>query len=156
MIRKAIPQDAPRINELLLQVQKVHSDIRPDLFVAGGKKYTDDQLAELIRQSEDSPIFVWTDANNMICGYAFCQYVITEGNCQLHPRKSLYIDDLCVDAASRRMHVATDLYAFVVEEAKRQGCNSITLNVWEGNDGARQFYEKSGMVPLKTTMEKIL
>ena len=32
----------------------------------------------------------------------------------------------------------------------------MTLNVWEGNDTARRFYEKMGMVPKETQMEFIL
>lgn len=38
MIRLAGIRDIKGINRLLLQVQKVHSDIRPDLFKDGGKK----------------------------------------------------------------------------------------------------------------------
>ena len=38
MIRLASIRDIKGINRLLLQVQKVHSDIRPDLFKDGGKK----------------------------------------------------------------------------------------------------------------------
>ena len=39
MIRLASIRDIRGINELLLQVQKVHSDIRPDLFKYIGTKY---------------------------------------------------------------------------------------------------------------------
>ena len=33
------------------------------------------------------------------------------------------------------------------------GCADITLNVWEGNDAARAFYEKLGMRPRETRLE---
>ena len=33
---------------------------------------------------------------------------------------------------------------------------NINLNVWEGNDNARKFYETMGLKPMKTTMEYIL
>ena len=36
------------------------------------------------------------------------------------------------------------------------GCYEVTLNVWEGNDTARRFYEKMGMVTKETQMEFIL
>ena len=39
------------------------------------------------------------------------------------------------------------------EEARRLGCAAVTLNVWEGNDAARRFYEKMGMTPRSATME---
>ena len=38
-------------------------------------------------------------------------------------------------------------------EARRLGCSAVTLNVWEGNDAARRFYEKMGMTPRSATME---
>lgn len=41
-------------------------------------------------------------------------------------------------------------------EAKRLGCYNITLNEWEGNEGARKFYERLGMEPQRTTLELIL
>ena len=38
--------------------------------------------------------------------------------------------------------------------AKQTGCYTVTLNVWEGNDGARHFYEKMGMFVRETQMER--
>ena len=32
----------------------------------------------------------------------------------------------------------------------------MTLNVWEGNDAARAFYDKMGMRPKETQLELIL
>lgn len=37
--------------------------------------------------------------------------------------------------------------------AKQTGCYTVTLNVWEGNDSARHFYEKMGMFVRETQME---
>ena len=70
--------------------------------------------------------------------------------------KTLYIDDLCVDEACRGQHIGRSLYEFVLAFAKKQGCYNVTLNVWECNTGAKRFYEKCGLVPQKTGMEKIL
>ena len=43
-----------------------------------------------------------------------------------------------------------------VSEAKKLGCYELTLNVWEGNDGALAFYKAMGMKPKETQMEYIL
>ena len=40
--------------------------------------------------------------------------------------------------------------------AYKQICNDVSLNVWEGNDKARLFYEKIGMKVRKTQMEYLL
>ena len=55
-IRRANFDDIPRISDLLLQVHKVHSDKRPDIFRRGSKKYTEDELREIIADDE-RPIF---------------------------------------------------------------------------------------------------
>ena len=39
------------------------------------------------------------------------------------------------------------------KEARRLGCSSITLNVWEGNDAALNFYRSMGMKTRSRTME---
>lgn len=70
MIRLAGIRDINGINRLLLQVQKVHSNIRSDLFKEGGKKYSDSELEEIVKNSE-TPIFV-CELDNKIVGYAFC------------------------------------------------------------------------------------
>lgn len=154
MIRRAENKDIDKINELLFQVQKVHSDKRPDIFKAGEKKYTTEELKEIIAD-DTRPVYVY-DENGEVLGYSFCIYQIQEETPQLHKRKTLYIDDLCVDEKVRGKHIGTSLYKFIVKTAKENFCDSITLNVWALNDSAAAFYEKAGLKPLKTTMENIL
>ena len=36
---------------------------------------------------------------------------------------------------------------------KEQGCYDVTLNVWEGNDRARKFYENCGLTVRETFLE---
>ena len=45
---------------------------------------------------------------------------------------------------------------YVLEYAKKLGCYNLTLNVWEGNDSAMQFYKNIGLRIQKIGMEKIL
>ena len=70
-IRWAETRDMPRINELLMQVELVHHNIRPDLFRNGGRKYTNEQLAAIIAD-DARPILVAVDENDYLLGYAFC------------------------------------------------------------------------------------
>ena len=51
-IRPAEAPDIPALDRLLLQVHRVHSNARPDLFRAGAKKYTDDELAAILALKE--------------------------------------------------------------------------------------------------------
>ena len=69
-IRRAKFKDIPQLDKLLFEVHKIHSDIRPDLFTVGEKKYTDEELERII-VDEQKPIFV-AEHNGKVKGYAFC------------------------------------------------------------------------------------
>ena len=49
LIRRAEEKDLAGINRLLHQVNDVHAAGRPDLFTPGGKKYTDEELLQILR-----------------------------------------------------------------------------------------------------------
>ena len=153
-IRRAKDSDLKEINELLAQVDLVHHIIRPDLFNIGNK-YTDEQVLEIIKD-EKTPVFVAVDENDKTMGYAFCMFKQHLTEEFLTDIKTLYIDDLCGDEHLRGQHVGSALYDYVCNFAKENGCYNITLNVWEGNDSAKRFYESVGMKPQKTGMEMIL
>ena len=152
-IRRAETRDADRINELLFQVAKIHANGRPDIFKTATKKYSDEELIKIIG-NDDSPIFVATDENDYILGYAFCIFEEIKDSVLLKDKKTLYIDDICVDENSRGKHVGQSLYDFVENFAEEKGFDNITLNVWSFNESAYKFYENCGMTPLKITMEK--
>lgn len=154
-VRNASKKDIPRLIALLYQVHKVHSDGRPDLFRRGNKKYTEEELVSIL-SNEKTPIYVAVDETDTAQGYAFCIVEEIEGDLSLMDRKSLYIDDLCVDEQMRGRHIGTLLYEHVLEKARGMGCYHVTLNVWCLNESAMRFYEKCGLSPLKITMEKIL
>lgn len=154
-IRRAQEKDMAGINRLLCQVLTVHHNGRPDLFKGDTKKYTDEELADLIRD-DGKPIFVGTDAKDKVLGYAFCVFQQHIDDNILTDIRTLYIDDLCVDETLRGQHIGRQLYEYVLRFAKEQGCYNVTLNVWSCNEGAKKFYEKCGLVPQKIGMEKIL
>ncbi|MBP3857885.1 MAG: GNAT family N-acetyltransferase [Ruminiclostridium sp.] len=153
-LRRASQSDKDSINSLLRQVLEVHHNGRPDLFKGGVKKYTDEQLAEIIDDGE-RPIFAAFDGDRLV-GYAFCVFQRHKGDNILTDITTLYIDDLCVDENERGKHVGKALYEYVLKFAREAGCYNVTLNVWTCNEGAMRFYEKMGLKPQKIGMEQIL
>ena len=153
MIRKAEKKDIQGLINLLYQVDAVHNGIRPDLFKGNTSKYTEQELEEILDDG-DKPIFVYDDGK--ILGHAFCQISEVKNHRLLQDAKTLYIDDICVDEQSRGRHIGKALYEYVRDYAKSIGCHNITLNVWEGNDSAYNFYKQMGMHIQKTGMEAIL
>ena len=91
-----------------------------------------------------------------VMGYAFTVIQRQPFTTNMKNFKTLYIDDICIDEKSRGQHIGTELYQFVLDYAKKQGCYDVTLNVWEGNSNAREFYEKMGMFVKETQMEVII
>ncbi|MCR5743932.1 MAG: GNAT family N-acetyltransferase [Lachnospiraceae bacterium] len=155
MIRRAVETDAKDILSLLLQVHRVHSAGRPDIFKVGGRKYTPEELKGIIADDE-RPIFVHENAEGVVDGYVFCVYEYTEESPSVYAMKTMYIDDLCVDEKLRGSHIGSALYDYAKCVAKENGCYRVTLHVWELNPGAKAFYEKQGLKPLYTAMEDIL
>ena len=140
----------PGMIGLLQQVGEVHHQIRPDLFRAGAQKYDEAALKRLL-QDPTRPIFI-AEMDGQVAGYAFCILQEAKNDPVLRDRKVLYIDDLCVDEGHRGQGIAGELYRHACGYAREQGCQFITLNVWEGNS-ALQFYEKMGMKPRKVFMD---
>ena len=153
-IYRAQTDDIDFLNKLLYQVAAVHSRIRPDLFRTGAKKYSDQELKELLAK-DDAAIFVAAEDGRRL-GYAFCFFQRHRNDGALNDFDSLYIDDLCVDEAARGKGVGTALFEYVKAFARQSGCRNLTLNTWEGNLSARAFYDKMGLKPQKITLETIL
>ena len=153
-IRKANEKDINAVNRLLFEVHKVHSDVRPDLFKRGAKKYTDEELIKIMN-NDKTPVFV-AENKDEILGYAFCIHQQFLNNNNMTDVKTLYIDDLCVDEAARGKHIGSMLYNYVLNYAKENGYYNITLNVWADNKSAVEFYKKIGLRVQKIGMEKII
>ena len=153
IIRLAEINDIPRIIDLLRQVGQVHHELRPDLFRAGAQKY-DEAALEALLKDPTRPIFA-AIVEGTLMGYCFCIHQVTKDDPVLCDRKTLYIDDLCVDEACRGQGIAAALYGYAVAYARKEGFDAITLNVWSGNS-AGIFYQKMGLKPQKVGMEFVL
>lgn len=154
-IRKAEHKDTDGIMNLLHQVNDIHADGRPDLFIHGCTKYTPDELAGILKNPK-TPVFVALNDDGNLAGYCFC---IVEDHSKSHilqKVRTLYIDDLCVDQKYRGLHIGRTIYDFVKKYAKENGFYNITLNVWARNQSAIKFYESIGMHIQKIGMEELL
>ena len=144
MIRKAIEKDIPKILDLLSQVDLVHHKGRPDIFKIG-TKYNEREIRELL-SNDAKPILVAVNEKDEVLGYCFCIICEQVNDSVLTDIKTLYIDDLCVDEKLRGQGVGKELYFSAVNLAKELGCYNLTLNVWECNPSAKEFYKKSALI----------
>ena len=105
-IRRAKEEDAEAIGRILFEVHAVHHAIRPDLFLEGKRKYDEGEVKALI---DRTPVLVAEEAGEVL-GYAVCFLEETKGG-SMAARKTLYLDDLCVDEAFRKRGVGRRLFA---------------------------------------------
>jgi len=150
-IRRATVDDIPAINNLLAQVLSVHHQARPDLFKPTGNKFSDEELALLLKDDE-KPVFVYVHEGK-VAAHLFLEIVDIKAS-NLEPIKNVFIEDLCVDGAVRGQRIGKKLYEFALDYAKKLGCHNLTLDAWYDNVGAYRFYERLGMKPQKTRFEQ--
>ena len=157
MIRTAKKTDIDDILKLLVQVNMIHHNGRPDIFKGPVTKFSAEEL-EVKLEDAENPIFVYEDptGEKQILGYAFCETKEVKDHALLQDMRALHIEDLCVDEDARDRHVGEALYQYVKEYAKGHGYTSVTLNVWAFNDNAKHFYEKMGMKVRNMTMEDVI
>ena len=153
-VRRAENADIPTIMKLLVQVDMVHHNGRPDIFRGPVTKYSEEELAEMFT-NDTLPVYVCVE-DGQVLGHAFCQIKEVKGHKLLEDCRTFYVDDICVDEAARGKGVGRALYGHVKEAAKELDCDSITLNVWTCNPGAMKFYEAMGMKPQRINMEELL
>ena len=153
-IRPAVESDIPRLEELLYQVHGLHAEGRPDIFIPGCKKYTAEQLRGILADPVNTPVFA-AILDGKLVGYCFCVRQVQTA-ASMRKISTLYIDDLCVDAAMRGQGYGTVLYEHAAEYARVNGYYNLTLNVWACNPSAMRFYEKCGLSVQKVGMELVL
>lgn len=151
MVRFAKIEDLERVNELRKIVNDVHVEGRPDIFKAGFHDELRDFIYD-IWDTENKDIIV-AERNGVICGFACVQYVSKPESPFMHARTFYDVDEFGVDTAFRRQGVATELIAFIREDAKKRGIDRIELNMWEFNQGALAFYESVGFQTYRRYME---
>ena len=119
-VRRAENKDIEKILDLLIQVDMVHHNGRPDIFKGPVTKYNAEQLEDIIKD-DNRPIFVCVDDNDKVLGHAFCIHQQVLNHAILTYIKTLYIDDICVDETARGKGVGRMLYEHVKEYAKEKG-----------------------------------
>jgi ribosomal protein S18 acetylase RimI-like enzyme len=154
-IRRAQARDTDDIIRLLTQVNNVHQEGRPDLFIKDKTKYSVEELRQVMA-NDATPIFVAVDEKEKVLGYVFGVFQSHKEANNLTDIVTFYIDDLCVDEACRGQQIGRQLYDYALQFAKASGCYNVTLNVWEKNESAKRFYEKCGLTTQKIGLEKIL
>lgn len=157
VIRRAKIGDYDVIGRLLAGLLAQHAAGRPDLFEHSSgdeRKYSEKEYSELLNDP-NSAVFV-AEADGETVGYLICKIITENKNPVLKNIKTLYLDDLCVAEDSRGKGAGKALMRAAEVYARENGFYNITLNVWEFNSSAREFYRHLGYETQRREMEKVL
>lgn len=151
MVRFAKKEELPRVNKLREQVSDVHAKGRPDIFRDNFCQELQDSIYGVWESSQSDVLVVIRE--DQICGFATVEYIDKPLTPYTLARKYYHIKEFGVDEAYRRQKVATELFEYIKEHAKKSGFDKIELNVWEFNEGAVRFYESVGFLTYRRYME---
>ena len=74
----------------------------------------------------------------------------------MRKRDYLNVDEICVDKDHSRQGIASAIMKYIEKYAKEIGIERIVLNMWEFNEEALSFYEKSGFKTYRRYLEKCI
>jgi ribosomal protein S18 acetylase RimI-like enzyme len=131
--------DFKRVNELAKQVQELHVNWNPDLYVSVDEVLKKDYFENLIQNKE---IFI-AKMKNEIVGYVIF-YIKEKENHSMRYRKQLNIEAICIDENCRGNGIGTLLLEHIKSIGKEQGCTDMYLTVNQKNESAIKVYEKFG------------
>ena len=128
-IRKATEDDFPAILELIRELA---------LFERAPDKVTNN-LDQMKREKDLFRCYVAETSGKEIVGMAlfFFAYYTWVG-------KSLYLEDLIVNEAYRKLKIGTELLRRVMQTAKEENCKRVRWQVLDWNEPAISFYRKTG------------
>ena len=89
----------------------------------------------------------------MICGFACVEYVRKPETAYGLARAYYHVAEFGVDLPYRRQGAATELVAYMKQDAAARGFSRIELDVWAFNEDALAFYEAAGFETYRRHME---
>ena len=149
-IRNAQIEDVNKISELMLQVAKIHSNARKDIFK---EKSIEEIKTEFNNRINNKENILVAEENNNIYGVIVYKIKEVKEHINLKDRTTLYIDELVVNEKVRKMGIGKNLFSEVKKIAKEKNYDAVELNCWNFNESAIQFYEKCGMNIQRLIME---
>jgi ribosomal protein S18 acetylase RimI-like enzyme len=150
--RSAHLSDFDGILKLRREIHSSHVAHASDFYRNVQDPLTAEEFADVLEQKQDSRAYVLMD-NDKILGYAFVKFLEMKGNPLIYDQKQLFIDDMCIEAKSKRKGYGTRLMKELRLVAVQSGCRSIELNVWDWNREAVLFYKALGMEPTRLRMK---
>jgi GNAT superfamily N-acetyltransferase len=97
-------------------------------------------VRQVTRQQAQGYFLAYLESESQIrsvAGYRFCENLVSG--------KLMYVDDLVTNAEDRSKGFGQILFDWLVAQARKNGCNQLTLDSGVQRFGAHRFYLQKGM-----------
>ncbi len=147
-IRLASEQDYDAVERIMKQVQRMHVDWRPDIYMDTDPVLPYDRyLAHLAEQQ----VYV-ADLEGEAVGLLICLVRHISGG-PVRERDVLFVDSMAVEERYRGRGIGRKLFDTVLQLCREQEYDGLELQVNARNTKARDMYEKYGFTEKSVNME---
>ena len=150
IIRDMQPDELARVAALHDQIHALHVNGRPDLFIPGEKG--NEGLMRWHQEQPHKRVLVAV-RDDCVLGYAVIGYLSREATPYSLPRRSVHVEEICVDENCQRSGAGRALMEYIYEDARKRSYPRVELDVWDFNEKARQFYHAIGMTDFRHFLE---
>jgi len=154
VVRRAVRADVAALARLNAEVQALHVNARPDVFVP----VSESALAQWFHAVLERPEYrAWlADADGIPAGYLLAVIHDRPATPFSKPRRWCEIDQLGVEEAMRGRGVARALVEASVSWARDLGVGSIAAQCWAFNSEAQEAFAHLGFAPVTLRLERRL
>lgn len=154
VIRPLRESDYPAADVLLCELHRLHAEARPDLYRPALHPYSMEEFRRLTADAET--LSLAAEAGGRFAGLCIAVLRPSSKSPVMIPERIAYVEDLCVHPDFRRAGVGRLLFDRVEALARERGAKRLELMVWSFNRDAALFYERLGMTPQRSILEKPL
>lgn len=147
-IRLAREEDYDSVEILMKQIQRLHMELRPDIFIDVDPVMQKETFLNNLKNNND---YV-AECNGEIVGYVSLAFVHKE-YFSIESRNVVCVNTLVVKEGYRGKGIGSQLMTFVDRLKKEIYFDKIELSAWYANKEALSFYCKIGMIPQTVTFE---
>lgn len=150
-IRKCKYDDYEELSNLYLELDNIHSDKHPEIFVKQLKNPRTKEYLKKVLENDERCFFV-AEKDNKIVGFIE-GYICRAGIFQIYiQREWVQVDSIIVKNEYNNQHIGSLLLEEVKKWSIEHNINRIELMVFSFNKKAMRFYEKKGFRDLNKRM----